>query len=159
MVTYKWLESKRSIILIMRLIDNKTVTDFERLININLEVLSGYKFAAEIINDKNLREVFIIYIQRLSEYMNELKRIEKDWLGNKKKFNYPERKFSFLSCNNEITILRMCANLEEKSIKEYEIILHDEIPSNIKDMFLKQYNGVREVQLHMNVLGDKYYFL
>ncbi len=141
----------------MRLIDNKTINDLNRLIKINLEVLSGYKLAAEIINDKNLREVFIIYIQRLFEYINELKRIEKNWSGYKNNFNYPAKKFSSVSYDgDEITILRMCENLEEKSIKEYEIILHNEIPSNIKDTFLKQYNGIREVRLHMRALEEKY---
>ena len=143
----------------MRLIDNKTINDLEQLINVNLEVLSGYKSAAETLNDKNLREVFIIYIQRLTEYMSELKRIEKDWSGNKKKISYPEKKISIVSGDDEIKILRMCEDLEEKSIKGYEIILNDEIPSYFKDTFLKQYSGIREVRLHLRALEDKYYFL
>ena len=103
----------------MKLINHKIAEDLEGLINLNLDVLSGYKSAAEKLRDKNLKEVFIIYIQRLSEYVNELKKEETDWTGNKNKAHYSTKDFSFSGSDlNEIAILKVCEELEEKSLQK-----------------------------------------
>ena len=141
----------------MKLINNKIAEDLEGLIKLNLDVLSGYKSAAEKLRDKNLKEVFIIYIQRLSEYVNELKKEETDWTGNKNNY-IPQELILSKSKIDEITILKACDDLEEKSIKKYETLFDEEVPISIKEILLKQYNGIKELQLHMRSLEDQYCF-
>ena len=143
--------------MMMRLINNKILRYLSRLININLEVQSGYKCAAEIIKDENLKEIFIIYILKLNEYINELKRLEKELAGGKYIVSDQLKNISFSSSDREeISILKKCEMLEEKSIREYEIILNEEIPPNLKELFLKQYNGLQESRLHLRALEDQY---
>lgn len=141
----------------MRLINNKILESLNRLINTNLEIQSGYKNAADKVSDKNLKEIFIIYIQKITEDINELKRMERDLAGGKKIVDHQLKKVPFpLDETDEISILRICEKLEEKSIKGYEIILNDEIPSSLKDIFVKQYNGLRDTRFHMKSLEDQY---
>ncbi|MEJ2614904.1 MAG: hypothetical protein P8Z35_08100 [Ignavibacteriaceae bacterium] len=141
----------------MRLINNKILENLDSLININLEVQSGYRSAAEIINNKNLKEIFVIYIQKIAEDINELKKLEKDLAGDNKNINHQLKNFPFQVLNvDEISVLRKCEMLEEKSIKEYEIVLNEEFPLNIKEIFLKQYNRLQETRLHMRSLEDQY---
>ncbi len=141
----------------MRLINNKILNSLDSIININLEVQSGYKIAAENVNDKNLKEIFVIYIHKISEYINELKRLEKELSGSKRINKHPKKDYSFpLIDADEISILRKCEKLEEKSIKEYEVVLNEDVPANIKDIFLKQYNALKETRLHMRSLEDQY---
>lgn len=141
----------------MRLINNRILKNLNSLISVNLEVQSGYKRAAEIVSDKNLREIFVIYIQKIADYINELKKMEKDLTGDIKVINHQLNDFSFQVNNvDEISVLRKCEKLEEKSIREYEIMLNDEIPSNVKEIFLKQYNGLQETRFHMRSLEDQY---
>ena len=141
----------------MRLINNRILENLSSLININMEVQSGYKSAAEIVNDKNLKEIFVIYIQKIAEDINELKKLEKDLAGDNKIIDHQLKNFPFQILNvDEISVLRKCEMLEEKSIKEYEIILGDEIPENIKEIFLKQYNMLQETRFHLNSLEDQF---
>lgn len=141
----------------MRLINNRILDNLSSLININLEVQSGYKSAAEIVRDKNLKEIFVIYIQRISEDINELKSLEKYLSGDKIMISHQLKEFPFKVLSaDEISVLRKCENLEEKSLKEYEIILNEEFPVNIKEIFLKQYNRLQEVRLHMRSLEEQY---
>ena len=141
----------------MKLINNRILENLSSLININLEVQSGYKSAAEIVRDKNLKEIFVIYIQRISEDINELKSLEKYLSGDKIMISHQLKEFPFKVLSaDEISVLRKCENLEEKSLKEYEIILNEEFPVNIKEIFLKQYNRLQEVRLHMRSLEEQY---
>ena len=141
----------------MKLINNRILENLSSLININMEVQSGYKSAAEIVNDKNLKEIFVIYIQRISEDINELKSLEKYLSGDKIMISHQLKEFPFKVLSaDEISVLRKCENLEEKSLKEYEIILNEEFPVNIKEIFLKQYNRLQEVRLHMRSLEEQY---
>ena len=141
----------------MKLINNRILENLSSLININLEVQSGYKSAAEIVRNKNLKEIFVIYIQRISEDINELKSLEKYLSGDKIMISHQLKEFPFKVLSaDEISVLRKCENLEEKSLKEYEIILNEEFPVNIKEIFLKQYNRLQEVRLHMRSLEEQY---
>lgn len=151
-----WFE-KKNMVIIMRLINNRILENLNGLINTNLEVQSGYKNAADKLNDKNLKEIFVIYIQRITEDINELKRLERDLSGGKNIVDHQLKKIPFpLDEADEISILRKCEKLEEKSIKGYETILNEEIPSNLKDIFLKQYNGLRDTRFNMRSLEDQY---
>ena len=142
---------------LMRFINNRILDNLSSLININLEIQSGYKSAAEIVRDKNLKEIFVIYIQRISEDINELKSLEKYLSGDKIMISHQLKEFPFKVLSaDEISVLRKCENLEEKSLKEYEIILNEEFPVNIKEIFLKQYNRLQEVRLHMRSLEEQY---
>ncbi|MFZ0452889.1 MAG: hypothetical protein WAM24_04000 [Ignavibacteriaceae bacterium] len=146
-----------NMIKIMRLINNRILENLSSLININLEVKSGYKNAAEIVSDKNLKEIFVIYIQKIAEDINELKKLEKDLSNNKKMINHRQKEFPFqVFSADEISVLRKCANMEEKLIKEYETILNGELQGNIKEILSKQYNRLREVRIHMRSLEDQY---
>ena len=141
----------------MRLINNRILENLNSLININLEIQSGYKSAGEIIKDKNLKEIFVIYIQKIADDINELKKLEKDLSGDNKIINHQLKNFPFQVLSaDEISVLRKCENLEEKSIREYEIMLNEEFPVNIKEIFLKQYNRLQETRLHMRSLEDQY---
>ncbi len=141
----------------MRLINNRILKNLGSLINSNLELQSGYKSAADMVNDKNLKEIFVIYIQKISEYIYELKKLEKDLAGSQKYSNNLLKIFSFPATNSdEISVLRRCEKLEEKSIKEYEIILNEEIPTSIKEIFIKQYYGLKDTGFHMKSLEDQY---
>ncbi len=141
----------------MRLINNKVLENLSSLININLEVQSGYKNAAEIIKDKNLKEIFVIYIQKIADDINELKKLEKDLRGDTNVINHQLKNFPFQVLSaDEISVLRKCENLEEKSMREYENMLNEEFPVNIKEIFLKQYNRLQEIRLHMRSLEDQY---
>ena len=141
----------------MRLINNRILENLNSLININLEIQSGYKSAGEIIKDKNLKEIFVIYIQKIADDINELKKLEKDLSGDNKIINHQLKNFPFqVFSADEISVLRKCENLEEKSIREYEIMLNEEFPVNIKEIFLKQYNRLQETRLHMRSLEDQY---
>ncbi len=141
----------------MRLINNRILENLSSLININLEVQSGYKNAAEIIKDKNLKEIFVIYIQKIADDINELKKLEKDLRGDTNVINHQLKNFPFQVLSaDEISVLRKCENLEEKSMREYENMLNEEFPVNIKEIFLKQYNRLQEIWLHMRSLEDQY---
>jgi uncharacterized protein (TIGR02284 family) len=141
----------------MRLINNRILENLSSLININLEVQSGYKNAAEIIKDKNLKEIFVIYIQKIADDINELKKLEKDLRGDNNIINHQLKNFPFQVLSaDEISVLRKCENLEEKSMREYENMLNEEFPVNIKEIFLKQYNRLQEIRLHMRSLEDQY---
>ena len=141
----------------MRLINNRILENLGSLININLEVQSGYRNAAEIIKDKNLKEIFVIYIQKIADDINELKKLEKDLRGDNNIINHQLKNFPFQVLSaDEISVLRKCENLEEKSMREYENMLNEEFPVNIKEIFLKQYNRLQEIRLHMRSLEDQY---
>ena len=139
----------------MRMMNNKILNDINNLINSNMEEQTGYKSAADTINNEELKEVFIIYIQKKAEYIDELKRIAKELFGSSKK-EFPLQKYSIPMEGGDLSILKKCETLEEKSIKKYESVLNDEIPQNIKETLLKQCNGVKEAQLHMRSLVEKY---
>lgn len=141
----------------MRLMSSKILNDLNNLINTNMEELTGYKSAAGIIHNDGLKEIFVIYIQKKSEYIDELKRVAKELFGNGEKArDFPLQKFSISMSGNESSILKKCQTLEEKSIKKYESVLNNEIPPHIKEMLLKQCNGIKEAQLHMKSLENEY---
>jgi len=142
----------------MKLMSSKILNDLHNLINTNLEAQSGYKTAAEKVNNKNLKEIFIIYIQRKSEYVDELKRLSKELFGEKEeKDNFPFEKFTIQMPQTDAnSVLLKCEDLEEKSLKNYESILNDEIPSNIKETLLRHSNGIKEARIHMKSLEGKF---
>jgi uncharacterized protein (TIGR02284 family) len=120
------------------------------LVNANLELQTAYRAAAEIINDENLKEVLVIYIQKISEFLNELKVLEKDLFGNEGAISFPIEKFSISKSEiDDISILKKCEDLQEKCIKQYKIILDDDVPSSVKEIILKQYNGIEQAGFHL----------
>ena len=139
----------------MRLMNSKILSGINNLINSNVEEQTAYKGAADTINNEELKEVFIVYIQKKAEYIDELKRIAKELFGNGKK-EFPLQHYSITMDGGDLSIIRKCETLEEKSIKNYESVLNDEIPQNIKETLLKQCNGIKEAQLHMRSLVEKY---
>lgn len=141
----------------MRMINNRILNNISSLINTNLEMRHGYKKAAEIIGDKNLKEIFVIYILKITDYINELKSLEKGLAADNKIVNHQLKDFSFqVNDHDEISVLRKCEILEENSIREYESFLNSEIPANIKEIFLRQYNGLQETCLHLRSLEDQF---
>jgi uncharacterized protein (TIGR02284 family) len=138
------------------MMSNKILNELHNLINTNLEVQSVYKTAAEVINNDNLKEIFIIYIQKKAEYINELKGVAKELFGDKQESFPFERHTITLSDINEDSILKECESLEDKSIRNYESVLNDKIPSGIKETLLRQYNGSKEAKLHMKSLEGKF---
>ena len=139
----------------MRLMNNKILDDINNLINSNVEEQTAYKSAADTINNEELKEVFIVYIHKKAEYIDELKRIAKELFGNSKK-EFPLQHYSIPMDGGDLSILKKCETLEEKSIRNYESVLNDEMPQNIKETLLKQCNGIKDAQLHMKSLVEKF---
>jgi hypothetical protein len=88
-----------------------------------------------MMGDNYLKEIFVIYFQRISDYIDELKRIEKDLSGSINSSKHTLKDFSFkISESDGILLLRKCEELGERSIDQYESILKEDIPVNIKDI-------------------------
>ena len=123
----------------------------------------GYKTAAEDVEDKDLKELFLKYaVQRdsmITELQNELHKmgkiddessslegtVHRIWIDIKSAISSKDRK----------RILEECERGEDYAVKAFEEARQAELPATLKQIVEQQYIDVKHAHDHIRALRDK----
>jgi uncharacterized protein (TIGR02284 family) len=123
----------------------------------------GFKEAAEVVSDPQLKSLFTEYSQHRSRFASELQAearsigeaepetggsvagaMHRGWINLK----------SAITSKEESAILAECERGEDSAVQEFEKAMRSDLPSPVRDIVSRQYSGIKSAHDRIKNLRD-----
>lgn len=145
----------------MKISNENTSRIVSDLMKNSLEMLKFYEKINSIVDDESLRQIFMFYIGKRKEMVNELKS-EIDKINSKETFadliesffNKENNHSAALVKEDIKMILTECEKNENESVKIYESAVKEDVSPKLRSLISKQFGEIKEAHYHMKLLRD-----